>query len=60
MASPEDIVLAKLEWSKRSGSERQLADVRGVVHNQGEELDWSYLERWASELELEALLDELR
>ena len=27
MARPEDVLLAKLEWAKRSGSERQIEDV---------------------------------
>ncbi len=60
VASPEDIVLAKLEWSKRPGSERQLSDVQGVLDSLGEELDWRYLERWAEALELGAHLAGLR
>jgi hypothetical protein len=50
VASAEDIVLAKLEWAAKSGSERQLADVEGVVRLKGASLDRPYVERWAREL----------
>jgi len=56
LASPEDTVLAKLEWAKNSGSERQLRDVAGVLHVMGSRLDSEYLARWAATLELEELL----
>jgi len=61
IASPEDVVLAKLEWSRKSGgSERQLRDVRGVLNARGQELDDGYLDRWAAELGVEDLLEEAR
>lgn len=50
VASPEDTILAKLEWSARTDSERQLADATGIVANKGEGLDRAYIERWAAEL----------
>jgi len=50
IASPEDIVLAKLEWAKDGGSERQLEDAASVVRTQGSALDKPYIERWAAEL----------
>jgi len=47
VASPEDVILSKLEWARRGGgSERQLRDVRGVVAAQGKELNRKYIERW--------------
>ena len=57
VASAEDTVLAKLEWGKASGSERQLADARGIIAVQGSDLDSAYLEKWAHEL---GVLEELR
>jgi len=55
MASAEDTILAKLEWSKASGgSERQRRDIAGIVATQGESLDQTYLWHWLRELELEA------
>lgn len=54
VASPEDTIIAKLEWSKDSnGSERQRRDIAGILATNGEALDLSYIERWVRELELE-------
>lgn len=51
VASPEDVVLSKLEWSRLSGgSERQLADVAGVVASVGAALDTEYIEKWLDAL----------
>ena len=55
MASAEDTILAKLEWSKASGSsERQRRDVAGIVATLGESLDLVYLGRWLRALDLES------
>ena len=32
IASAEDTILAKLEWAKESGSDRQITDVAGILH----------------------------
>ena len=50
MVTPEDAILSKLEWAKRSDdSVRQLRDAAGVLElNPG--VDRGYIERWASEL----------
>ncbi len=51
VASPEDVILSKLEWARRGGgSERQTRDVRGVVAARGVELDTEYIERWVGVL----------
>lgn len=52
VASPEDVILIKLEWAKRSGSERQIADAAGVMKAQRGRLDSAYLERWIAELDV--------
>ena len=58
IASAEDILLAKLEWYRLGNevSERQWRDVLGILKVQGENLDFSYLHRFAKELEVEELL----
>lgn len=57
--SAEDILLRKLAWFElgRRASDRQWSDVLGIVAVQGDQLDHSYLRRWAQELEVTELLD---
>lgn len=50
LASAEDAILSKLEWSRKGGSERQLADAAGILAVKGTSLDRDYIERWAREL----------
>lgn len=55
VASPEDTIIAKLEWSQRGGgSERQRRDVAGILEMLGSQLDRAYLEAWVRDLGLEA------
>ncbi len=58
VASAEDTVLAKLQWPCEGGgvSDRQWTDVLGVLKVQGTALDRAYMEEWARELGLTALL----
>ena len=59
VASREDTVLAKLEWFRAGGevSERQWADVVGVLKTAGDSLDRAYLRSWASSIGVEDLLE---
>jgi len=52
VASAEDVVIAKLQWSKLAQSQRQIEDVASILRLRWEVLDRSYLERWISELDL--------
>lgn len=58
-ASPEDTILAKLEWFRLGGevSERQWRDILGVMKTRAGELDLAYLRQWADELQVADLLD---
>lgn len=60
VASPEDIVLAKLEWYKIGNgvSERQWLDVLGILRLQGDSLDHEYLLKAAGQLNVHDLLVE--
>jgi hypothetical protein len=58
-ATAEDTILAKLEWSKMAGSERQFSDALNVAKLQKENLDKAYLEKWAKELDVLDLLEKL-
>jgi len=53
IASPEDVLIAKLEWAKIGDSERQLIDAAGILRMQSEKLDTSYIERWVEALDLQ-------
>jgi hypothetical protein len=52
IASPEDVVISKLEWAKVAGSERQIEDAARILRAQWEALDVEYLRRWVDELQL--------
>ncbi|MEG3923181.1 hypothetical protein QUA07_29365 [Microcoleus sp. T3_A4] len=52
VASPEDIVLAKLLWRQQSQSQKQWNDVLGILKVQSENLDRGYLTEWAQQLGL--------
>jgi len=56
LATPEDIVLAKLEWARDSGSTRQRDDAAAVIRVGAGDLDWEYLRHWAEVLEIQDLL----
>ena len=58
IASPEDNILAKLDWYRKGGevSDRQWQDVTNVIKIQGDRLDRDYLHQWAVHLGVEDLL----
>ena len=59
LASPEDVLLAKLEWYRLGGeaSERQWNDVLGLLRTQGDRLDRDHLRRWGVALGVADLLE---
>lgn len=58
-SSPEDTILAKLEWYRLGGevSERQWRDILGVLKTRAGGLDLDYLRKWANELKVSDLLE---
>ncbi len=60
LATPEDVILSKLEWSKTGASERQFADALQVARTQGKSLDLEYVEKWAEELGVGDLWDKIK
>lgn len=58
-ASPEDIVVQKLDWFRQGGgaSERQWRDIAGVLQVQGARFDLTYARQWAGRLGLSDLLE---
>jgi hypothetical protein len=59
IASPEDVILSKLEWNKITPSERQVRDALSVAAVQWPALDQAYLRKWAAELGLTEKLEEV-
>lgn len=57
LASPEDVILAKLLWRKQSGSQKQWNDILGILKVQIEALDYEYLAQWATRLEIQRDFD---
>lgn len=53
IAAPEDVILAKMEWSKIGDSERQLVDAAGVLRMQRDKLNLGYIENWVESLGLQ-------
>lgn len=59
ITSPEDTILAKLEWYRLGDevSDRQWRDILGVLKTRAGELDLDYLHKWAKELKVSDLLE---
>lgn len=55
ITSREDLILSKLVWSRDTGSELQMRDVRALLKDT---VDWPYLKHWAPALDVATRLDE--
>lgn len=58
-ATPEDIVLHKLDWYRKGGeiSERQWLDILGILRIRANLLDLAYMRQWAPEIQVDDLLE---
>jgi hypothetical protein len=52
-ASPEDVILMKLDFHRRGGSDKHLRDIAGVLRISGDQLDLGYLESWTKRMGVE-------
>lgn len=60
VSTPEDTILKKLEWARQcGGSEKQFIDALRVYEVQAGTLDEDYMRRWALELGIADLLDQV-
>lgn len=51
-ASPEDVILKKMEFYRAGGSDKHLRDIASVLRTSRDEIDAGYIERWAGTLGL--------
>jgi hypothetical protein len=52
-ASPEDVILKKLQYYREGGSEKHVRDILGVLKVRGEKVDRAYIDEWAGRLGVE-------
>lgn len=50
IASPEDVIIKKLDYYREGGSEKHISDIRGILAST--EVDKKYLEAWLSKIGL--------
>ncbi|HLP48877.1 MAG TPA: hypothetical protein VK186_00125 [Candidatus Deferrimicrobium sp.] len=51
-ASPEDVILKKMEYYKMGSSEKHLRDITGILKIYKGEIDFEYLKNWISRFDL--------
>ncbi len=54
-ASPEDLIIKKMEYFKEGSSEKHLRDIMGMLKISGEMVDFKYISLWAKRLNLEEI-----
>jgi hypothetical protein len=59
-ASPENVILMKLVYYQEGSSEKHLRDISSMLAIQGEKIDHTYLDKWASELGVTEELQSVR
>ena len=52
-ASPEDVIIKKMEYYKEGSSEKHIRDILGMLKISGEMIDPKYISFWAKKLNLE-------
>jgi hypothetical protein len=51
-ASPEDVIIKKMEYYKEGASEKHIRDIMGMLKISGEMIDLEYISAWAKRLNL--------
>jgi hypothetical protein len=60
LSTPEDTVIAKLDWAKRGDSGRQLRDVVSILAVEERPLDRAYIAHWTRELGVAGLWERVQ
>jgi hypothetical protein len=56
-ASPEDVIIKKMEFYREGGSEKHLRDITGILKISVKEVDLDYITQWANQLGLIEIWD---
>lgn len=59
ISSPEDLILTKLDWYKKSGLQKHYNDALGIFEIQAGKLDLKYIRKWASQLSFLATVEQI-
>lgn len=51
-ASPEDVIIKKMQYYKLGGSEKHLRDITGILKVSKDMIDYGYIDRWAERLDV--------
>jgi len=51
-ASPEDVIIKKMEYYREGQSDKHLRDIAGILKISGDEIDKEYIDFWAAKLGL--------
>lgn len=49
-ASPEDVIIKKMEYYREGGSEKHLRNITGMLKVSGNTIDRAYISEWADQL----------
>lgn len=60
LPTPEDVIVTKINWSRNRKSGKDRDDVRGIIAQMGDQLDWNYIYSWADRHGTRELLHEIR
>jgi hypothetical protein len=59
-ASPEDVILKKMEFYREGRSDKHIRDILGILNVSGESIDPDYLAGWAENLGLKEIWTKIR
>lgn len=59
ISSPEDIILSKLDWYKKSDIQKHYDDALGIFQIQAGKLDVEYIRKWAKGLSFLEIVEEI-
>ena len=59
-ASPEDVIIKKMEYYQEGGSEKHLRDILGVLKTTRDQIDLEYIEKWTKDLGLQDIWRSIR